>query len=198
MVRHKLKKKLYLFSILIITVLTLVLIPVTALAEEGNTLLTAIVPCIVSFQIGPHGNVNVEDEVYSGETSMYADKGSVVVYFFNPDESYSVEKVTYNGEEITEKVIGGKFTAPEILDNAVLLVTFKKYGRSEEKDDPGQKGTNVDHSNIETGDHSYVQYWIVLFIVCTVAIALAVVILIIEKKRKRLYDVHRNHVSFSK
>jgi len=101
---------------------------VTAFAEGGNTTLTTTIPCTVTLQVGDHGKVTVDGTDYTGNASFQRDAGTVVTYIFTPNTLYSVDKVIYNGVEVTSELSGNTYTAPALTGNAALSVSFKFLG----------------------------------------------------------------------
>lgn len=122
---NKIKKTLSAF----LTILLLVsAFGVTAFAEGGNTTLTTTIPCTVTLQVGDHGKVTVDGADYTGNASFQRDAGTVVTYTFTPSTLYSVDKVIYNGVEVTSELFGNTYTAPALTGNAALSVSFKFLG----------------------------------------------------------------------
>ena len=122
---NKIKKTLSAF----LTILLLVsAFGVTVLAEGGNTTLTTTVPCTVTLQVGDHGKVTVDGAEYTGNAGFRRDAGTVVIYTFTPNALYSVDKVIYNGVEVTSELSGNTYTAPALTGNAALSVSFKFLG----------------------------------------------------------------------
>ena len=122
---NKIKKTLSAF----LTILLLVsAFGITAFAEGGNTTLTTTIPCMVTLQVGDHGKVTVDGTDYTGNASFQRDAGTVVTYTFTPNGLYSVDKVIYNGTEVTGDLSGNTYTAPALTGNAALSVSFKLIG----------------------------------------------------------------------
>ena len=101
---------------------------VTAFAESGSTTLTTTIPCTVTLQVGDHGKVTVDGTDYTGNASFQRDAGTAVTYTFTPNGLYSVDKVIYNGAEVTSELSGNTWTAPALTGNAALSVSFKLIG----------------------------------------------------------------------
>ena len=116
------------FSAFLAVLLLLSLFSVTAFADSGSTTLTTTVPCTVTLQVGDHGKVTVDDADYTGNASFQRDAGTVVTYTFTPNGLYSVDKVIYNGVEVTSELSGNTWTAPALTGNAALSVSFKFLG----------------------------------------------------------------------
>lgn len=115
-------------SAFLAVLLLLSLFSVTAFAESGSTTLTATIPCTVTLQVGDHGKVTVDGADYTGNASFQRNAGTVVTYTFDPNGLYSVDKVIYNGTEVTSELSGNTWTAPALTGNAALSVSFKLIG----------------------------------------------------------------------
>ena len=112
-------------SVFLAVVLLITVFGSAVLADGGNTTLTAEVPCTVSMQIGDHGKVSVGGTDYTGEASVTAAKDTVLTYVFKPALLYKLDKVIYNGADVTGEVSGDSYTAPALTGNASLSVSFK-------------------------------------------------------------------------
>ena len=122
---NKIKKTLSAFLTILLFVSAF---GVTAFAEGGNTTLTTTIPCTVTLQVGDHGKVTVDGTDYTGNASFQRDAGTAVTYTFSPNGLYSVDKVIYNGVEVTSELSGNTWTAPALTGNAALSVSFKLIG----------------------------------------------------------------------
>lgn len=100
----------------------------TAFAESGSTTLTTTIPCTVMLQVGEHGKVTVDGTDYTGNAGFQRDVGTAVTYTFTPNGLYRVDKVIYNGTEVTSELSGNTWTAPALTGNAALSVSFKLIG----------------------------------------------------------------------
>ena len=116
------------FSAFLAVPLLLSLFSVTAFADSASTTLTTTVPCTVTLQVGDHGKVTVGGTDYTGSASFRRDPGTAVTYTFSPNGLYSVDKVIYNGTEVTGELSGNTWTAPALTGNAALSVSFKFLG----------------------------------------------------------------------
>ncbi len=106
---------------------------VTAFAAEQTkqTTVTTNVPCNVTLQVGDHGKVSLDGNDYIGDTTVQKAYGSELTYTFTPDTLYKVDKVIYNGTDVTSELSGNTYTAPKLLDNASLSVSFRFLGTGE-------------------------------------------------------------------
>lgn len=122
------KSKAKLISAFLAVLLLLSAFGLTAFAESGSTTLTTTIPCTVTLQVGEHGKVTVDGTDYTGNTSFQRDAGTAVTYTFTPNGLYSMDKVIYNGTEVTGELSGNTWTAPALTGNAALSVSFKLIG----------------------------------------------------------------------
>lgn len=155
------------FSAFLAVLLLLSLFSVTAFADSGSTTLTTTIPCTVTLQVGDHGKVTVDGTDYTGNASFQRDAGTVVTYTFTPNSLYSVDKVIYNGVEVTDELSGNSYTAPALTGNATLEVSFKLLGGL----------PNPPH----TGDSNLAS---ILFTVSAFGLGFVLLILITARKRK--------------
>lgn len=125
------RKKNKLLSALLAVLFLLSAMSVTAFAADGgggNTTLTTTVPCTVTLQVGDHGKVTVNSTDYTGDASFTAAIGTALTYTFTPNTLYKVDKVIYNGTDVTGELSGNTYTAPALAGNASLSVSFKFIG----------------------------------------------------------------------
>lgn len=104
---------------------------ITASAAGGSTTLTVTIPCTVTVQAGDHGKVTVNSTDYIGNGTFTAEGGEVFTYIFTPDVLYQVERVFYNGEDVSEELNGNTYTAPALEGNAIISVSFRLSENSE-------------------------------------------------------------------
>ncbi|MBR4840334.1 MAG: hypothetical protein IK005_07650 [Paludibacteraceae bacterium] len=74
-----------------------------------------------------------EDSVYltiqdgaNGKTDMLIGECDSYVFKFIPDDDWSIASVFFNGENVTDDLSGNSYETPEIWDNSILSVTYKK------------------------------------------------------------------------
>ena len=115
-------------SAFLAALLLLSLFSITAFADSGSTTLTTTIPCTVTLQVGDHGKVTVDGTDYTGNASFQRNAGTAVTYTFDPNGLYSVDKVIYDGTEVTSELSGNTWTAPALTGNAALSVSFKLIG----------------------------------------------------------------------
>ena len=71
------------------------------------------------------GDVRVKDDILSsGEQTILVPQGSDLVLEFLPDEGQMVDKVTWNGETVTEQVLGNTFVVRNAQEDGTVSVIF--------------------------------------------------------------------------
>lgn len=98
-------------------------VSVPALAEEIT--LTAEVPKQHTVAIHSDGGRVVTDGTILKDGAE-AERHKEQVYWILPDEGKALKSLTYNGEDVTDQVKNGVFTAPELLRDAELTAVFKE------------------------------------------------------------------------
>lgn len=120
-------KPLKILSAILVLLLLTSAFSITAFAEDSTTV-TVKTPCEVTLQVGEHGKVTVDGTDYSGNTSFRKNAGTVVTYTLSPNTLYQIDKVIYNGTDVTGSLSGNTYTAPALTGNATLSVSFKLIG----------------------------------------------------------------------
>ncbi len=116
-----------------LAVLLLLCMSVTAFAANDTTIMTLNIPCTVSMQIGEHGKVTMDSTDYIGNSSFQKAVGEAVSYTFKPDTLYAIDKVIYNGTDVTAELSGSTYTAPALDGNKTLQVSFRFLGIGEDE-----------------------------------------------------------------
>ena len=71
------------------------------------------------------GDVRVKDETLNNsEQTIRVPQGSDLVLEFLPDEGQMVDKVTWNGETVTEQVLGNTFVVRNVQEDGTVSVIF--------------------------------------------------------------------------
>lgn len=71
------------------------------------------------------GDVRVKDDILSnGEQTILVPQGSDLVLEFLPDEGQMVDKVTCNGETVTDQVLGNTFVVRNVQEDGTVSVIF--------------------------------------------------------------------------
>ncbi len=118
------KRIVRLFSAFLAVMLLPAALSLPVYAAEGSMTLTTSIPCTVTLSIGDHGAVTTGGLTYTGDASFKADPDTVLTYTITPDSGCKISSVLYNGENVTESVSGGVYTAPALTGNASLTVVF--------------------------------------------------------------------------
>ena len=125
------KKHKKLLSVFIVALLLLSVMSISTFAADGgvgSTTLTASVPCTVTLQVGSHGKVTVNSTDYTDNAGFTEAVGTALTYTFTPNTLYKVDKVVYNGADVTGELSGNTYTAPALAGNASLSVSFRFIG----------------------------------------------------------------------
>ena len=124
-----------LFSAVMMVALLAQVLAVPAFAESGNTTVTTTVPCTITLCVGENGSVAVDGTEYTGDASFQRELDTVVSYSITPDSGYEINGVLYDGEDVTDSVSGGVYTAPALTDNPTLTVLFASAAHVHEWED---------------------------------------------------------------
>ncbi len=104
------------------TLLLLMSTGITAFAEE--TVLTADIPNTHMVTVkSDHGRVALDGAVCEGRAEV--ERHREQSYRIIPNAGKQIDKVLYNGEDVTDQVIKSVFTAPKLVRDAELEVVYK-------------------------------------------------------------------------
>ncbi len=136
-------------------ILSLFLFSPVAAAEE--LVITTVVPDThsVTVSVGSGGSVSVCGVSYTGTQELEIKRQTATQYRIVPGAGYTLDKVTYNGNDVKSRVINGVFTADELVHDASLVVTFKQV--------PG--------TGPKTGDEQLPGLWLALLLLSGTAAA---------------------------
>lgn len=124
---NHMKKTFRIFS-LFSTVLLLFSLNINAISAGASSLTLSVqIPCEVDISVGEHGKVNVDGTEYTGNAKIVKDFDSVVTYEVCANFLYVLDKVLYNGTDITGELVDGKYTASALTGNATFSATFKFF-----------------------------------------------------------------------
>ena len=149
------------FSVLLFCCLFLSGFSIKTFADAGGSqTITSSVPCTVTLKIGKHGFVTVGGKKYTGETSFYADLGSVLTYTFTPESGYKIAEVNYDGENVTSTAGSGIYNAPALSANVTVIVRFTGQTPSADPSDTNPSdtdpsGTTSSGNSPTTGDKNH-------------------------------------------
>ena len=141
----------------------IMLLPVTVWAQE--TTLTTVVPSshTLHIELTGEGTIIVDGVAYTKTADIQVERQSRPEIALQITDGYKIKSVLWGSEDITAAFQEGKWTAPEILEDARLTVTFEKIS-----------------STPQTGDSFHPELWIGLLTFS--ALSLAVCML----KRKKI------------
>ena len=104
------------------TLFLLIGVSITAFAQD--TVLQTEIPNSHTVTVESNGGrISLEGVVCKAAVSVERHKEQS--YRIIPDDGKLVDKVLYNGEDVTDKVIRNVFTAPKLVRDAELSVTYK-------------------------------------------------------------------------
>ena len=136
----------------------------------GAQIITLTVPCTVTLRVGAHGRVTVDGTTYTGDAAIKTEPGAVLTIFIKPDNGYEIDKVFYNGEDVTAAAKDEPFQT-DAADDITMSVTFAR------KSDPATP---------KTGDHAMIHLWPALML--SSVTALATLFVITKRKTPALRD----------
>lgn len=124
-----------------------VLPPVTAQAQE--TILTAVVPSshTIHLALTGEGTVLVDEVAYTKTADIQVQRQHRPEITILAADGSKIKTVLWGSEDVTAAFQDGKWTAPEILNDAALTVTFEKTS-----------------STPQTGDNAHPELWFALLI----------------------------------
>ena len=131
------------------------LLPVTAQAQE--TTLTTVVPSsyAIHLTLAGEGTVLVDGVAYTKSADIQVPRQHGAVISVSAADGSKVKTVLWDGEDVTAAFQNGKWTAPEILNDAALTVTFEKLS-----------------STPQTGDTFRAELWVSLLMLSLLGIAI--------------------------
>ena len=177
------KRIVRLFSAFLAVLLLPAALSLPVYAAEGSMTLTTSIPCTVTLSIGDHGAVTTGGLTYTGDASFKADPDTVLTYTITPDSGCKISSVLYNGENVTESVSGGVYTAPALTGNALLTVVFAPPPHVHTWDSGVivKQASGGERLSPQTGDKSHAALWAGLMCLAVTGIA---ALIISGRKRK--------------
>lgn len=79
----------------------------------------------ITISTGANGYVKYSNTPLLPETAVSVKEGKTAAFTILPNETYMIDKVWYNGTDVTDKVVNGVFTAENLMANATLKVGFR-------------------------------------------------------------------------
>ena len=155
-------KKLLVF---ILTLFALVS-PISVFAQD--TTLTTTVPSshIIHISVTGFGNVYVDDIPYTSSADIEVQRAQRPEISVQAAAGYKVKSIVWCSKDVTSSFQNGKWTAPELLEDATLIVIFENTS-----------------SVPQTGDSSNLPMWISLLILSSAGLGIC---MIQTRKRKSL------------
>jgi hypothetical protein len=140
-----------------------ILLPVTAMAQE--TTLTTVIPSshTLHIELTGKGTVSVDGVAYAQSADAKIPRKGRPEISLQAADGYKIKVILWNDENITADFQSGKWTAPEITEDATLTVVLEKVS-----------------SNPQTGDTSHPGLWFALLILSV----LAMIVCLLRKKKE--------------
>lgn len=130
-----------------ILVLIVMLLPITVWAQE--TTLTTTIPSshTLHMEVTGNGTIKVDGVAYTKTASLQVQRQHRPEISVLAADGSKIKTVLWGSEDVTAAFQSGKWTAPEVTEDAVLSVTFEKTS-----------------STPQTGDTSHPELWFALLI----------------------------------
>lgn len=193
-------KKIIGFACIVFLLLTL---SVPTFAQE--TVITADVPesHTVNVIISNNGKIVLDDgKAVFGKQQIERHKKQR--YRIIPKEGKQLDKLLYNGEDVTSQVKNGVYIAPALVHDAVLVATYKDVDvpQTNENKQSSQNQSNSQSSEVQssqpsllpTGDNSI--YYLLIF--CLSMLVLYVFSLFLSTKNKKYIIIKIKMDKFTK
>ena len=139
------------------------LLPVTVWAQE--TTLTTVVPSshTLHIEVTGNGTIVVDGVAYTKTVDIQVQRQYRPEISIQAADGSKIKTVLWGSEDVTTAIQNGKWTAPEITEDAVLTVTFEKI-----------------NSTPQTGDSFHPELWISVLTFSTLSLAVCML------KRKKI------------
>ena len=113
----------------------IMLLPVTVWAQE--TTLTTVVPSshTLHIELTGEGTIIVDGVAYTKTADIQVERQSSPEIALQITDGYKIKSVFWGSEDVTAAFQNGKWTAPEITEDAVLTVTFEKISSTPQTGD---------------------------------------------------------------
>lgn len=122
------KKNIKILSSIFASLVLALVISVSSFAEGLTTMISVSIPGAVTLQVGNHGKVSLNGTEYTGYVRLPAAGGVSYTYTISPSLLYRIDKVIYNGTDVTSSVVDNTFAAPPTTGNDNLSVSFNLIG----------------------------------------------------------------------
>lgn len=102
------------------------LLPVTVWAQE--TTLTTVIPSshTLHIELIGEGTIVVDGVAYTKTADIQVERQSRPEIALQIADGYKIKSILWGSEDVTTAIQNGKWTAPEITEDAVLTVTLEK------------------------------------------------------------------------
>lgn len=106
--------------------LMVVLLPVTVWAQE--TVLTTIVPSshTLHMEVAGEGTVLIDGVAYTRTAEVQVQRHHAPEISIQAADGFQIKTVLWGSDEVTAAIQNGKWTAPKLVDDAALTVTFEQ------------------------------------------------------------------------
>ena len=97
---------------------------------QQSAVITATVPSdhTVTVYNNDNGDVLIVGKsVIPNNTILTIARGVEQEYIFRPKSGYQIESVTYNGQDITAEIEGGRWLAPKLTQDSILTAAYGNY-----------------------------------------------------------------------
>ena len=113
-------------QIIILIIAIVMLLPTTVWAQE--TTLTTVVPgnYTMHLVLTGDGTIVVDGVAYTETVDVQVDRQHRPVISILAAEGSKIKTVLWDDEDLTAQFQNGEWTAPEVIDNVALSVTFEK------------------------------------------------------------------------
>lgn len=106
--------------------LMIVLLPVTVWAQE--TTLITVVPAshTVHMEVAGEGTVLIDGVAYTKAAKVQVQRHHTPEISIQAADGFQIKTVFWGNEDVTAAIQNGKWTAPKLVDDAALTVTFEQ------------------------------------------------------------------------
>lgn len=162
------KLKTTAFRFIHVFFLLLLMLPMSLIVRAQETIITTVVPSThtLTIEISGKGIVSVTGKQYSKTTEIQIPRLSAPLIEMKAAENYQLDSVYFNGMDITNQFSDNKWTMPDIISDAILIVDFES-----------ESGIPT------TGDTSNICLWLILMLLAL--LGLIVCFWLYRKSKKR-------------
>ena len=77
---------------------------------------------------GAAGSTQIGDANVKDGTSLYVSEDETVTFYINPDENVSIKQVLFNGEDVTDQMVGNSYETPVVTEASSFKVLLNIDG----------------------------------------------------------------------